>query len=235
MTLRKRLTHTSRHPIGAAKVVLPTVAVALLLAACCSSTNSSSVSTASAPTTPPAPVSASPLVMTANNTTIGATILVNSQGQTLYALSGEGKGKFICVTSACLQVWHPLLSSGVLGVVGNVTVGTVKRPNGATQMAYQGKPLYTFAGDQGPGSVKGQGVKDAGVWNVVIVNSSATAPVPTTKATPAPAPPTKYTNVPPPTSTNPPVNPPVTTGPPADTTPKPAPAPIPPPSSGYGY
>ena len=46
-------------------------------------------------------------VKSASNAALGATILTNAQGITLYRLSGEQNGKFICTSSGCLQVWHP--------------------------------------------------------------------------------------------------------------------------------
>jgi predicted lipoprotein with Yx(FWY)xxD motif len=92
---------------------------------------------------------------------------------TLYHLSGEEKGKFICTSSACTQVWHPLAASGTPGgAVGSL--GTVTRPDGTQQVTYKGLPLYTFAQDQAPGEAKGQGIKDVGTWTAVTVSSSTT-------------------------------------------------------------
>ena len=105
------------------------------------------------------------------------TILVDSQGMTLYHLSGEQNGKFICTSSACLGVWHPLIapSSGApSGEVGSL--GTVKRPEGTVQVTYKGTPLYTFTGDQQAGETKGQGIKDVGTWSVITTSSSGTPP-----------------------------------------------------------
>jgi predicted lipoprotein with Yx(FWY)xxD motif len=104
------------------------------------------------------------------------TILVNSQGMTLYHLSGEVNGKFICTSTACLGVWHPLIasSSGTpSGTVGSLR--TVKRPEGTIQVTYKGTPLYTFTGDKQAGETKGQGIKDVGVWSAVTTGSSSTA------------------------------------------------------------
>ena len=57
--------------------------------------------------------------------------------------------------------------------VGAIT--TVRRPDGTTQLAYKGEPLYTFASDKQPGETKGQGFKDVGTWSVVKVGSAAPA------------------------------------------------------------
>jgi predicted lipoprotein with Yx(FWY)xxD motif len=110
-------------------------------------------------------------------------VLVDARGMTLYHLSAEQNGKFICTSSACLQVWHPLIASAGTpgGSIGSL--GTVKRPDGTEQVTYKGMPLYTFASDRQPGDVKGQGIKDVGTWTAVTVakGSSSSAP-----ATPAP-------------------------------------------------
>ena len=52
------------------------------------------------------------VVKTASNAPLGATVLIDAQGMTLYSLSAEQGGKFICTSTACTQVWHPLIASG---------------------------------------------------------------------------------------------------------------------------
>jgi predicted lipoprotein with Yx(FWY)xxD motif len=94
---------------------------------------------------------------------------------TLYHLSGEQNGKFICTSSACVGVWHPLIatSSGTpSGEVGSL--GTVKRPDGTVQVTYKGTPLYTFAQDKQAGETNGQGIKDVGTWSAVTTSSTST-------------------------------------------------------------
>jgi predicted lipoprotein with Yx(FWY)xxD motif len=170
------------------KLSLPAIAASLLLAACGSSSSSNTTSSA-ASTQPAAQTSSSPssaaVVKTASNSL--GTILVDSQGMTLYHLSGEQNGKFICTSSACVGVWHPLIapSSGAPSGEG-VSLGTVKRPEGTVQVTYKGTPLYTFTGDQQAGETKGQGIKDVGTWSAVTTGSSS-APAPSTSSTPAAA------------------------------------------------
>jgi hypothetical protein len=92
---------------------------------------------------------------------------------TLYALSGERSGKFICTSTECVGVWHPLKASGVGTPTGSVgSLGTVKRPDGSVQVTYKGMPLYTFAQDTQPGQTNGQGIKDVGIWSVVSTSGS---------------------------------------------------------------
>jgi predicted lipoprotein with Yx(FWY)xxD motif len=156
------------HPM---KLLPPALTVSLLLAACGSSSKTSTAnSTAGA-----RPAAQRSVVVKTASSPLG-TILANSQGMTLYHLSGERNGKFICTSAACVGIWHPLtVASGSTpsGEVGSL--GTVKRPDGTVQVTYKGTPLYTFAQDKQPGETSGQGIKDVGTWSV-LTTSSASAP-----------------------------------------------------------
>jgi len=154
------------------------LAASVLLAACGSSSKSSSSS--SAPSEAPAATTSgsAATVKSVSNSTVGGTILVDSSGMTLYRLSGEAAGKFICTSQACLAVWHPL-KAGTGAPSGSASLGTVKRPDGSEQVTYEGGPLYTFASDTAPGQTKGEGIKDVGTWSVVkVAGSSGSAPAP---------------------------------------------------------
>lgn len=105
---------------------------------------------------------------------LGKTVLVNPAGLTLYSLSAETHGRFIC-TGSCVTIWHPLvLKSGK--PTGASSLGTVRRPDGRRQVTYKGKPLYTFANDHKRGQANGEGFKDVGVWHAAVVGSAAKAP-----------------------------------------------------------
>jgi predicted lipoprotein with Yx(FWY)xxD motif len=179
-----------RHPL---KLSLPAIAASLLIAACGSSSSSNKTSSAAGKQAAPTAASGSgTVVKTASNSSLG-TILVNGQGMTLYHLSGEQNGKFICTSSACVGVWHPLtVTSGSTpnGEVGSL--GTVKRPDGTMQVTYKGTPLYTFAQDQQAGETNGQGIKDVGTWSAVTASpatgsSSTTSAPASSTSTPAPS------------------------------------------------
>ena len=122
------------------------------------------------------------LVSTAHNKTLGRTILVNSRGRSLYSLSVERHGRFICKTSACLSLWTPLTVRKGTKPTGVAGLGTVKRPDGKIQVAFRGAPLYTFSQDRKRGDVKGNGFKDVGVWQVVVVSKGTAAPAATPPA-----------------------------------------------------
>lgn len=128
-----------------------------------------------------------PLVRTAASPRLHATILVDQAGRTLYHLSVERQGHFICASGSCLAFWHPLVVAKGVKPTGLVPLGTVRRPDGRLQVAYKGEPLYTFAADAKRGDVKGEGFEDVGVWHAATVGRRAAAaatatPIPTTPA-----------------------------------------------------
>jgi predicted lipoprotein with Yx(FWY)xxD motif len=122
------------------------------------------------------------VVATAKNPTLKKTILVTPKGRTLYSLSVERRGKFICTDSQCLSFWHPLVIAKGKKPLGAPKLGTVKRPDGRIQVTFRGGPLYTFYLDRKRGDVKGEGFKDVGVWHAASTSAS------TTTTTPSPPP-----------------------------------------------
>jgi predicted lipoprotein with Yx(FWY)xxD motif len=94
------------------------------------------------------------------------TVLTNTKGLTLYSLSVEKNGKFIC-TGSCTSTWFPLIVAAGTKPKGPVKLGTVRRPEGKIQVTFKGLPLYTFDGDSAKGQAKGEGFKDIGVWHAV--------------------------------------------------------------------
>ena len=151
-------------------VLLGLIPAAAIAAACGSSSTTSSTSSTTKATTSTSS-STPPAVQTANNAKLG-TILVDSQGRTLYDLTNNGAA--VSCTGACLAVWPPsLLPSGQTTVstgpgVSNVTaVGAT----GGMQVAYKGLPLYRFSGDVNAGAANGDGINSfGGVWHAVKVS-----------------------------------------------------------------
>jgi predicted lipoprotein with Yx(FWY)xxD motif len=94
------------------------------------------------------------------------TVLTNTKGLTLYSLSVEKNGKFIC-TGSCTSTWPPLLVAAGTKPKGPVALATIKRPEGKTQVTFKGMPVYTFDGDSKKGEANGEGIKDVGVWHAV--------------------------------------------------------------------
>lgn len=133
-------------------------ALAVLLAACGKSAGSAS----------------SGLVVNAKQVSGVGTVLVSPTGRTLYHLKPEVNGKIEC-TGSCTGVWPPLVVSGAGAPVGgsgvNGKLGTIKRPDGGTQVTYNGMPLYTYSGDTGSGQANGQGIQ--GVWFAVTASGGS--------------------------------------------------------------
>jgi predicted lipoprotein with Yx(FWY)xxD motif len=140
-------------PIG-----VVSVAALMLLSACSKSTTSSTAggggSTAQTGST------------TISTTSVAGmgTVLVDSKGFVLYVLPSESSGKITC-TGVCATSWPPvLLPAGVMSAsagsgVTATALGTIKRPDGGTQVTYNKMPLYLFTGDTSPGQATGQGVE----------------------------------------------------------------------------
>ncbi len=169
--------------LSSIKVLVPAVAASLVLAACGSSTSSNTTTSAPASGTTTT-ASSGTTVKTGTVSSIGGTVLVDSQGMTLYRLTGEHAGKFICTTSACLAAWHPLTVASGSKPSGSVgSLGVVKRSNGMWQVTYKGEPLYTFAHDSAPGQATGEGLKDVGTWFVIKTGASSTTPAPASSTT----------------------------------------------------
>jgi predicted lipoprotein with Yx(FWY)xxD motif len=123
----------------------------------------------------------------AENSSLGKTILTSTKGRTLYSLSAETNGKFIC-TASCLSVWRPLLVPTSVKPKGPVKLGTVERPDGRTQVTFKGRPLYSFSGDTKAGDVNGEGIKDVGTWHAAVTGKLTPAPQPQPEPSPYPDP-----------------------------------------------
>lgn len=123
------------------------------------------------------------VVKESENATLEEVVLTTNKGKTLYSLSVEKHGKFIC-TGGCLSVWKPLVVPAGVTPKGPVKLGTVKRPDGRTQVTYKGRPLYSFNADK-PGEANGEGLKDVGTWHAAKVSSTSSPP-------PAPQPENPY-------------------------------------------
>ena len=85
-------------------------------------------------------------------------ILVNSSGFTLYAFTKDATKRDNCMKiRGCIAVWPPLTTTGnpVAGPGLEASLlGTVPYKGALKQVTYAGHPLYTYKGDDGPGSTK---------------------------------------------------------------------------------
>ena len=157
------------------RTALAVLAAALAPAAAACGSSSSAATNA-------ATTRGTPTVATRQSSSLGATVLVDASGRTLYTLSAERNGRFICTntstipgsTTKCTALWHPLIAHGQLMGSGVALLGTVMRPDGGgRQVTYRGLPLYTFADDHSPGDAAGNGFQDLGVWHAATVGAPA--------------------------------------------------------------
>ena len=101
------------------------------------------------------------------------TVIVNSEGLTLYDFHKDKGGKSSCY-GACAGAWPPLLTEGdpkaEAGAMSS-QLGTTKRKDGTTQVTYAGWPLYTYVGDKGPGEANGNDFSQFGAeWYALMPN-----------------------------------------------------------------
>jgi predicted lipoprotein with Yx(FWY)xxD motif len=144
--------------------------VGLLLAAACSTAGPSGpqkpatgygdsagpVSTAAAQPAEPAGIA------TAQNPK--GLILTDSRGRAVYLFEAD-KGTASTCTDACAKEWPPLTTTGAPTAAAGLNaglLGTSARPDGTTQVTFNGHPLYYYDDDHGPGTTEGQGESSFG-------------------------------------------------------------------------
>jgi len=77
-------------------------------------------------------------------------VLAARSGLALYTWDNEKDGQVRCIDD-CAKAWPPLtfrktrVARHVSGIHG--TFATVSRPDGTTQVTFNGQPVYTYAGD----------------------------------------------------------------------------------------
>jgi predicted lipoprotein with Yx(FWY)xxD motif len=150
------------------------VALAALLAACGSSKSSTAQQGASTNTTAGASTSAGATitVTTGSATKVGTVLVVAQTKRTLYMFDPENAGKIVC-TGGCNSLWPPLTVTGPVAGTSDVPgLATVSRPDGATQVTFNGHPLYTYANDKAAGDANGDGV--GGVWHAAKPSAAST-------------------------------------------------------------
>lgn len=109
-------------------------------------------------------------VTVAQHATLGE-YLADGEGRTLYLFTDEEGNPVPCTSEACLGAW-PIFATEGEPVAGEGVdadlLGTTEHPSGATQVVYDGWPLWYFAGDEAPGDVNGQGIESfGGIWYLI--------------------------------------------------------------------
>jgi predicted lipoprotein with Yx(FWY)xxD motif len=129
-------------------LVLAAVAVGVVVSGCGSGGGSSGTSSAAA---------SSGTVGTADG--LGAKLLVDASGRTLYLFESDTGDKSTC-TGDCAQAWPPLAADGTATAGDGADasmLGTITRADGTKQVTYAGHPLYRFSGDTKAGDTEGEG------------------------------------------------------------------------------
>ena len=180
-----------RNPMTIGRAVLPAAAIGVLALAACGSSGASGGGAQAAT----GGGGAAAMTVTVSDVSGHSNVLTAPDGHTLY-MSDQEHGRVLCKSSACTAIWHPLtLSAGQTPTAPNTIkrrLTTVKRPDGSTQVALNGKPLYEFSFDHGSGEVGGDGQKDSFdgtdfTWHVATA-AAGTGSAPSAPAPSAPAP-----------------------------------------------
>ena len=100
----------------------------------------------------------------------GVTVLTNASGFTLYWFAPDTATRSACY-GTCAGYWPPVTGTPSAGPGITGKLGTIKRSDGTTQVAYNGHPLYTYVGDTAPGQAFGNGIDlNGGLWHEVTVS-----------------------------------------------------------------
>jgi predicted lipoprotein with Yx(FWY)xxD motif len=96
----------------------------------------------------------------ARETDVGR-VLTTKSGMTVYTYRDDPNGRSVC-TGGCTRNWRPVEAKADVKPSGKVSV--IKRKDGKRQLAYDGRPLYTWSKDARPGDTGGHNV--SGAWHV---------------------------------------------------------------------
>jgi len=88
-------------------------------------------------------------------------VLADADGMVLYMNDQDTADGVLC-DDACVEEWPPLISesdtpAAAEGVTG---LGVTDRPDGTSQVTFNGHPLYTFVDDTSPAQAGGDGDAD---------------------------------------------------------------------------
>jgi predicted lipoprotein with Yx(FWY)xxD motif len=114
--------------------------------------------------------SLTPAELSVTDTVIGQ-VLSTSDGRTLYVRGGDTGPDFVC-DGACAQSWRPVEAPWTARDFDAFSVLT--RADGLYQWAYDGKALFTYAGDASPGDLNGHDTN--GVWQALVLEPAPPVP-----------------------------------------------------------
>src|SRR6266508_5546371 len=147
-------------------------ALLLVLAACSagatatpSATESAAASVSEAASASESAAAGESYEITVADTAAGSA-LAGEDSMTLYTFDNDTTPGTSACTGDCATNWPPFTvdegeqATAGEGVTGEI--GTISRDDGSTQVTYNDKPLYYFAGDSAAGDSNGDGV--GGIW-----------------------------------------------------------------------
>jgi predicted lipoprotein with Yx(FWY)xxD motif len=183
---------TSTAPLRPRSILVLTAGLGLVLAGCgaaSSGSGAAAVSPAAGGGSNSSPAAHAVVVRMADDGGFSH-ILESANGSTLYVFTPDKPGASVC-TGGCAAIWPPLtvpagdqVSAGSGVSAGALT--TIKRSDGATQVAINGHPLYRYAADTSAGQTRGEGVE--GTWFLVGPTGVAVKHATTTAANTSPTP-----------------------------------------------
>jgi predicted lipoprotein with Yx(FWY)xxD motif len=149
-------------------LVLLAAAAAVAVVAACSSSGTPAGTSSSGGSSTPAAAAAVGLKTAKVG---GVTVLTNAKGFTLYSFAPDTSTTSKC-NGACATSWPPVKPGTASAAKG--VFATIKRSDGATQLTFHGRPLYTFVGDTAPGQAKGNGINAfGGLWHEAAASGGA--------------------------------------------------------------
>jgi len=104
--------------------------------------------------------------------------LVDAAGKTLYFADQEADGAIKC-TESCLTFWFPVEGSESTAKSMDGLAVVKRSDNGMSQLTFEGKPLYTFKLDTGPGQNKGNNLTDEFDGTTFVWRAATTTAAPT--------------------------------------------------------
>jgi predicted lipoprotein with Yx(FWY)xxD motif len=119
---------------------------------------------------PTSTATAAPASVLQTATLAGSPGYVAPNGRTVYVLSSDSFNSSTCTAgSGCTGLW-PIVSPPSGTMPGNGWT-VFQRSDGSLQLAYNGWPLYTYAGDSASGQTNGSGITSfGGLWTIARPN-----------------------------------------------------------------
>lgn len=113
------------------------------------------------------------LITTKKHGDLGPVLAYGPKKMTVYLFEADNGGKSHC-SGTCASAWPPIIGQPQAGgSVSRGKLGTVTRPDGRTQVTYNGHPLYLFIKDKDDGDAYGEGAKAFGAeWYVLAPSGS---------------------------------------------------------------